>query len=430
MDRRCSTPITSGTGATASRPPWQSSSVARTLRRSGAPLSAASALGPYVLVVTPQQLEATVLAAVEQLRSQGSAEDDRIEFKREWPPASKARQLAGAANRAAGSHIIYIIGIDERNGEAVARDDTDAADWGAEIASRFDQVPPDLVRHMNIHLDDGSSVTALLFSTERAPYVVKATGGSPELEVPIRDGTRTRSARRAELLRLLVPAVNVPPAVLLSATVSGEHRHVVVADPVGRLKPQDEGLNLWGSFSIFVEHVGSSGVLVAAHEMSGELSSGDLTLPVRVRLQAPAKDAPPPPAFGVSVRHDGVAVTGPGAFHAWFSIPSPAMETVGRIKSSEEWELRLFFGVTGARLPIRVDATLTREPPESPHVHSPYFDRLPTWSSGSGSSQSGGRHETLRCCWPAASRPRRWQPSSPARRACRRWPSRVPRCTW
>jgi hypothetical protein len=334
--------------------------------------------------VTPQQLEATVLAAVEQLRRQGNAEDDRVEFKREWPPVGKARQLAAAANRAAGSYIIYIVGIDERTGEVVARDDTDPADWGAQMASRFDQVGPDLLRHINVYLDDGSSVTALLFSTERAPYVVKTPGGSPELEVPIRDGTRTRSARRAELLRLLVPAVSVPPAVLLSASVSGEHRLVVAADPVGRIQAQDEAVDLWGSVSVFVEHVGPFAVLLAAHEMGGDLSAGDVKFPVGVQLHSRSRDAPPAPTFGVDVRHDGVAVTGPGAFRAGLSIPSPPVQALDAIRRSETWTLRLQFGLIGGRTPIRIDAMLTRAAPRFPEPQSPYFERLPTWSFGDG----------------------------------------------
>ncbi len=328
--------------------------------------------------MTPQQLEATVLAAVEQLRRQGNAEDDRIEFKREWPDVSKARQLAGAANRASGS---YVIGIDERTGDVVPSDGADPATWGSQMASRFDQVPPELLRHINVYLEDGSSVTALLFSTERAPYVVKTSGGSPELEVPIREGTRTRSARRAELLRLLVPEVSVPPAVLLSASVSGDHRLEMAANPDARVEAQQESLNLWGRFRVFVEHTGASGVLIAAHGMSGELLTGELSFPLDVQLHGRPKDAPPPPTFGVDVRHDGVGVTGPGAFSGWLRIPQPPLEALHEIKHAEEWVLRLSLSVVGARLPIRVDTTLTRDPSRI-DPPSPYFESMPSWSFG------------------------------------------------
>lgn len=62
----------------------------------------------------------------------------------------------------------------------------------------------------------GQSVVAVLFDTERAPFTVKnpafgQTGGGPvELEVPWRDGTRIRSARRSELVQLLSPLAERP----------------------------------------------------------------------------------------------------------------------------------------------------------------------------------------------------------------------------
>ena len=66
--------------------------------------------------MTPQQLEALVLTAIDCVRSGGQIEDDRIEVKRDWPGISKARQLAGAANRARGDALIYLIGLDEKTG--------------------------------------------------------------------------------------------------------------------------------------------------------------------------------------------------------------------------------------------------------------------------------------------------------------------------
>ena len=45
------------------------------------------------------QLEAIVTEAVVALRSGRHVEDDRIEFKRDWPGVGKARQLAAAARQ-------------------------------------------------------------------------------------------------------------------------------------------------------------------------------------------------------------------------------------------------------------------------------------------------------------------------------------------
>ena len=166
--------------------------------------------------MTPQQLEVLVLAAVERARKLQPIEDDRIEVKREWPePAKKASQLAGSANRARGEVVIYVIGVDEKTGLIHNPGSVEPAVWVAQVAAEFDGVPPDFLLHQNVPIDENESVVAILFGTDRAPYVVKTSGGNSEFDVPIRELTRTRSARRDELLRMLVPTTAVPPLLLL-----------------------------------------------------------------------------------------------------------------------------------------------------------------------------------------------------------------------
>jgi hypothetical protein len=58
-------------------------------------------------------------------------------------------------------------------------------------------------------------VVALLFQTDRAPFVVNAKDGF--LEVPWREGTRTNSARRSDLIRLLTPTVRIPDFEVMEA---------------------------------------------------------------------------------------------------------------------------------------------------------------------------------------------------------------------
>jgi hypothetical protein len=115
------------------------------------------------------QLEAVVLAAVDALRAGRRSEDDRIEFKRTWPGADKARQLAGAANQASGEYVIHVIGIDERDGTVHATTDVDPATWWGQIGSSFDEVAPELVRHLNVQIAEREHVAALLFRTDRPP---------------------------------------------------------------------------------------------------------------------------------------------------------------------------------------------------------------------------------------------------------------------
>jgi hypothetical protein len=73
---------------------------------------------------------------------------------------------------------------------------------------------------LNIPID-GLTVVALLFETDRSPFVIKNAaygsqgGGSVELEVPWRENTSVRSARRSEIIRLLAPLELLPDIEIL-----------------------------------------------------------------------------------------------------------------------------------------------------------------------------------------------------------------------
>jgi hypothetical protein len=144
-------------------------------------------------------------------------------MKAKWPEPSKvARQIAGHANAARGEHILWIIGLDEKSG-VVGADNTELADWLPEVKKCFNGISPD-VTDLNVPVDD-KTVVAMVFSTDRAPFVVKneafgKSGSGPvELEVPWREGRSTRSARREDLVRILVPISRLPSVSLLSGVV-------------------------------------------------------------------------------------------------------------------------------------------------------------------------------------------------------------------
>jgi len=69
----------------------------------------------------------------------------------------------------------------------------------------------------------GTIVVALLFETERAPFVVKnpsfgkTAGGAVSLEVPWREGTAVRSAHRSDLIQVLSPQQRAPHFDVLAA---------------------------------------------------------------------------------------------------------------------------------------------------------------------------------------------------------------------
>lgn len=324
-----------------------------------------------------KQLEHVVFEAIRQARAKSPIEDDRIEFKRGWPKDDKARQLAGAANRANGNDLIYIIGADE-DGVVFKLDSTDAADWWKQFERRFDAIPPDLENHINVVIDDGESVIALQFRTERAPYVVKCQGGgSPELEVPIRDGTRTRSATRTELLRMLLPQASVPPALLLSGDIKASG----YSGGIGACVVE-------GSASVFLEHTAPSGSMLPYHEMTGTLEAEGHSLPLSIVL-IPARETEMPLAFGVHARDDGVFVTGPGSFRFRFESRLDYSQQ-SFLRGVTEWQIRLRFGVVGSPRATEVEGmfAVSNTTPRAARTDSELGTWLLTGSRNVGGEQN------------------------------------------
>lgn len=169
------------------------------------------------------EIESWALSIIERVEAGQPIEDSRVELKSEWIPAEKAaRRIAGHANAASGAPILWLIGVDEEEGVVGARRE-DLADWYPQVQSQFDGLAPQLVDH-DIAVGD-KTIVALLFETERAPFVVKnpcfgKEGGGPvALEVPWREATSTRSARRADLLRLLSPLQALPDFEVIGGTL-------------------------------------------------------------------------------------------------------------------------------------------------------------------------------------------------------------------
>lgn len=308
-----------------------------------------------------QQLEALVIAAIDRARAGNPIEDDRIEFKQEWPDPTKARQLAGFANRANGNFVIYIVGASE-SGTVFALDGTDPADWWATLSSKFGGVAPDLLHHINVPTGAGESVAALLFGTDRAPYVVNVEGGgSPEREVPMRDGTRTRSARRDELLRMLVPQSSVPPALLLASNFTAEWYPEHLASEGFPNRPAGAArCSLWGDALIFLEHTATSGIMLPFHEMKATLETSDRVIQLGVSL-TPPRQGEAPPDFGVHTRREGVVATGPGQFQIRLSAKELVSEDRDFLEGVDNWTVRLGFGVTGAPRSVQIDGALSRD---------------------------------------------------------------------
>ncbi|MHC1623151.1 MAG: hypothetical protein ACXQTR_01000, partial [Candidatus Methanospirareceae archaeon] len=94
--------------------------------------------------------------------------------------------------------------------------------WSAQVRAEFDGLAPQLLRDLNVPVA-GITVVALLFDTDRAPYLVKnpaygqPNGGPVQLEVPWREARSIRTALRSELLKILSPIQKTPSFELLNA---------------------------------------------------------------------------------------------------------------------------------------------------------------------------------------------------------------------
>ena len=300
------------------------------------------------------ELEGRVVAAIEARRNANvSPEDDFVECKGRWPEKDKARQLAGLANRAAGEPVLLIVGFDDRNGEVVDPGPTDPADWWQGMVGQFDQTPLDMLRHMLVHISATEKVHAFAFGTDRVPYVVKNGQGR---DVPMRDGTSTRSAYRHELLRLLLPSIGTPPSTLLKVDMylsSG-------------LSTGGDGLT--GYVTPFVEHMGSGPLMLPTHAMRASIAYGDTVKELSISPAVPMSDFGQPrpkgqvSAHGAELRTDGVVLTGPAAFALQVYLSKFSTSDYEQAKAADSIRFSATLPIAGTNRPIKLNGELTRQP--------------------------------------------------------------------
>jgi hypothetical protein len=162
------------------------------------------------------EIENWTLRVIECAKGGQPFEELRVEIKADWPNSEKAaRRIAAHANAAHGEPILWIIGVDQEGAVVGARHE-EMANWWPSVQKRFNELPPSLLADINVPAGT-LTVVALVFETDRAPYVVKMT--DDYLEVPWRDGTRTRSAKRGELLRILSPLQRKPNVEVLGGSI-------------------------------------------------------------------------------------------------------------------------------------------------------------------------------------------------------------------
>lgn len=326
-------------------------------------------------------LESRVITAVDRIRAGQLVEHDLIECKRSWPQENKARQLAGSLNRAGGDPVVYIIGIDEKTGEVHDVSDTDVLDWWGQMTPRFDQIPPEMVRHISVPVgSNGEHVVAVAFASDRAPYVVKTGNANPSLEVPMREGTGTRSARRDELLRILIPTTRLPEVMTLEGSLYAEYAPKVGKPAAGgeRSYSQEEGLWCRGSVRIYFAHDGRATATLPAHGMRGTLTINGDVFNVGVQPDASSPEKQPSPTAAPVTTRDGITVTTSGAARLALSLKGFPPSGRRRLRMSKTLLLNVELDVLGETKPIKVSATMQKD--KGQELKTEYQEILGNWS--------------------------------------------------
>ena len=209
----------------------------------------------------PTEIESWALSIIERVVKKQPVEDVRVELKSAWPADGHkaARRIAGHANAAHGEPVLWLIGIDEKSHQIAGAEYSEVANWWPRVKSFFNELPPQMV-DVNVPYDD-KTVVALLFETERRPFVVKVPGGGPiDLETPWRDGTMVRSAKRRELFTILSAGCKNPSVEVLKG------RLLISQDLGGRFSGK-HGLEL----DVYIMSESSDRVIIPFHHCEGIL---------------------------------------------------------------------------------------------------------------------------------------------------------------
>jgi len=315
-------------------------------------------------------LEARVISAVARVLDGNRTEDDFIEVKSAWPdPKKYIRQFAGAANRAAGSDIVLIVGLDETRHCLTPSGDEDPERWWSQLQSGFDGgTAPDLVNNLVVQIPSGGSVVVFAFQTDGAPYVIKnPEGKGPALEVPIRTATKTEWARRSDLIRMLARRVHTPNAVPLDSEMQVLW-HGAREPNLQGIGGQTEHISMSVQLNMFIEHLAPEYAMLPHYSMRAELEVAGKRYSMTVDEYRPTDKGHSPSLHGVEVRSDGLLLTGPGRAFVWCRC---TLTSVSR-EEAQDWQsviVRLSMPVTGNDAPVRIAFPFERSElhPERPH---------------------------------------------------------------
>ena len=327
--------------------------------------------------LSPRQIELRAMMVLEQLRRGEFREDSRVELKTELTDDYKvARRIAGHCNASRGDMVLWIVGADEENG-VVGWDAPDFSEYLPKLWSYFSDGHPACTEVA--FQFDGFPCVALAFSTSRAPYLVRnpscgsERGVVIEREIPWRDGTRIRTAKRDEVMRLLLDHTLTPQIEFFRG-------HVALSEFVDASRPPATGqalLNLQIEFYAMPRDEMS--VVFPLHRISARLTdhgneytSEDFRnfrfwseeaqrrhareLIQYARTGGPAFPVPPPDD---SVKYTGTEVILSRAAHVHMSV-----DVLFQERTWQEWDqfqLEMTVEIGADRIPLTISSDTIRK---------------------------------------------------------------------
>lgn len=329
-----------------------------------------------------RRLEVRCHRLIDRVTGGARIEDHLVECKAEWPADAHgaARRIAAHANSARGEPILWLIGLDEDAGQVRPLDQTDLANWWPAVAKHFTEgVAPELT-HLQVHTERGT-VAALWFRTDRSPYVVSVAepGKAVDREVPWRDGTRTRTAKRSELLSLLVEAAEVPEAELLEAYVQADVATSASPDATGGMQAK-RTVELSFHARVFLDS--SRPTVVPQHKCALSLAFGggpDLQLTPSFRAHGPDISAADRITVGgVAVLISGIHIHGPDLLQIDSHVSLDSAFERG-IRDASDILLGLRLPVNRTNRALSVNESLTWVSGEKSTAESPVRRALGRW---------------------------------------------------
>lgn len=251
------------------------------------------------------EIESWAYDIFDRVQKHQSIEDSRVELKSEWIDATKAaRQIAGHANASRGEPILWLIGIDEKQGTVPGVIFTELSSWYEQVKAQFDELAPDPLC-LNIPFKS-VTVAALYFETDRAPYVVKnPKGGMIQREVPWRANNRTDTATRSQLLSLLSPLQKQPKLEVIAGYLKVENT--------------TNELGLRADISIFLTQPAEQETVIPRHKCwikFNLMDSGDLKSPPYFRFKGDGSTS-------VQTTENAVSIRGAGLFEIRYGTSFP-----------------------------------------------------------------------------------------------------------